>query len=258
MNVAARPQRLRRHLLTACVFAACAAPLLQIAADYRAPHSINKLDTLLAGSGEAAMILLLIAVAVTPARALACRAASLLRLRWGKRLSDWNWLVRLRRMFGLWCFCYASVHFGVYFWFDQAGNWRWLAADLAARPFIAAGAVALLALVPLAATSTDRAMRRLGRRWKALQRCVYVIAALALAHVWLLQKSGETGHLDYAVALAAIAAVRLALYLGSRAYRHDDGLEADRGSAYPRLPSTDAESSPAAGATGSLPRALGG
>jgi hypothetical protein len=87
-------------------------------------------------------------------------------------------------MLGLYAFFYIALHFLFYLFVDQAFDWRQLLADVAERPYITLGFTALLLLVPLAATSTRRAMRRLGRRWQKLHRLVYVAVILG----WRLQR----------------------------------------------------------------------
>jgi sulfoxide reductase heme-binding subunit YedZ len=88
-------------------------------------------------------------------------------------------------MLGLWAFAWASIHILIYVLLDLGGYWPQLADDLSKRPYIMLGALVWLLLLPLAATSTNSAMRKLGRRWKQLHRLVYLAAPLAIAHeIW--------------------------------------------------------------------------
>ena len=112
--------------------------------------------------------LLLATLAVTPLRV----------------LLGWPKLHLFRRMLGLFAFFYIALHFLWYLLVDQSLDWAQLAADVVKRPYITAGFTALVLLVPLAATSTARAMRRLGRRWQRLHRLVYAAAVLGCVHYW--------------------------------------------------------------------------
>lgn len=127
-----------------------------------------------------------------------------------RRLSGWHWLLRLRRMLGLYAFCYAALHLVSYLWLDQFFDWRAIAKDILKRPFITVGMSAFLLLLPLAATSSNAMIRRLGgRRWQQLHRSVYLIAVLGVVHYWWLVKRDVT--------LPALYAALLGLLLGFRA-----------------------------------------
>ena len=143
--------------------------------------------------GKTALNFLLLTLAVTPVR-------TLLGL---------PQLLRLRRMLGLFAFFYAVVHFTVYLVLDLELNWSTLGADIAKRPYITIGFTALLLLVPLAATSTNRMMRRLGRRWTQLHRLVYVIAILGVWHFYWQVKRDVREPLLYAGILALLLLYRL-------------------------------------------------
>jgi len=126
------------------------------------------------GTGDWALYLLCATLAVTPLR----------------RFTGWNWLLRLRRMLGLFAFFYAAMHFLTFLWadhgFDLGAMWK----DVLKRPFITVGFICFVLLVPLAATSTRAMARRLGRRWAQLHRLIYVIAPLAILHYWWM-KAGK-------------------------------------------------------------------
>ena len=96
--------------------------------------------------------------------------------------TGWNWLVRYRRMLGLYAFFYILLHFLVYAILDQGLDISVIIEDVIKRPYITLGMIALLLLLPLAVTSTKGMMRRLGRRWQKLHRLVYLIAVLAVWH----------------------------------------------------------------------------
>lgn len=145
--------------------------------------------------GQTALNFLFLTLMITPVR----------------RLAGLPHLPRLRRMLGLFAFFYAALHFAVYVALDLDFEWGTLGADLLKRPYITVGFSALLLLIPLAVTSTNRMMRRLGRRWRSLHRLVYVIAVVGVWHYWWQEKLDVREPLLYAAALA--------LLLGYRAMR---------------------------------------
>ena len=118
------------------------------------------------------------------------------------------WL-RFRRMLGLFAFFYAALHFTVYLVLDQAGKLGALWQDIVKRPYITIGMAALLMLVPLAATSTAKMQRRLGRRWLKLHRLIYVIAILGVWHFWWQVKRDIREPLIYACILATLLVYRV-------------------------------------------------
>ena len=119
------------------------------------------------------------------------------------------WLMGLRRMLGLFAFTYVALHFLNWLVLDQWLDLRAIGADLVKRPYITLGFFALLLLVPLAITSTNGWMRRLGRRWHRLHRLVYPAAILGCVHFWWQVKADWREPLLYAVVLAALLAWRL-------------------------------------------------
>ena len=121
-----------------------------------------------------------------------------------RQLTGWTVLLRFRRMLGLYAFFYATLHFTAYLVLDLRGYWADVFAEIAKRPYITVGFLAWLLLVPLAATSTQAAMRRLGRTWGRLHRLVYAVAVLAVLHFWWLVKSDIREPLLYAVILATL------------------------------------------------------
>jgi sulfoxide reductase heme-binding subunit YedZ len=132
----------------------------------------NPVEALLHGLGLWALRLLLLTLCVRP-------AARLLRQ---------PRLMRLRRTLGLWAFTYVVLHFATWLVLDRGLDWSGIVADIAKRPFITVGFAALVLLVPLAVTSTDRWMRRLGRRWHSLHRLVYAATLLGGLHfLWLVK-----------------------------------------------------------------------
>lgn len=130
----------------------------------------NPIDALTDQTGTLAIRFLLISLSLTP-------------LRW---LLKQTWPIRFRRMLGLFAFFYALLHVSIYLVLDQQLDLAAVWDDLVQRPYILAGTVAFLILVPLAVTSTQAMVRRLGRRWLSLHRGVYLAATAAVVHyVWL-------------------------------------------------------------------------
>jgi sulfoxide reductase heme-binding subunit YedZ len=130
-----------------------------------------------------------------------------------RRLAGLPWLLRLRRMLGLFAFFYASLHFTTYIWLDQFFDWKDIVKDIGKRPFIMLGFAAFVLLIPLAMTSTNAMVKRLGaKRWQWLHRSIYALSALGVAHFWWLVKKDTTEPFIFAVLLALLLIIRL-LYL---------------------------------------------
>ena len=143
--------------------------------------------------GLRALQLLLLTLLITPLR----------------HLLNLTHLPRLRRMLGLFAFFYALLHFTVYLSLDLEFNFGAFFKDVAKRPYITIGLAALLLLIPLAVTSTNKMMRRLGRRWQKLHRLVYPIAILAVWHFWWQVKRDIREPLIYAAILALLLGYRI-------------------------------------------------
>jgi sulfoxide reductase heme-binding subunit YedZ len=183
------------------VFAACLVPALQLGlgAFAIAGFSLgaNPVEALLHGLGKWGLNLLLITLCVTP-------------LTWIVRAP---WPLRFRRMLGLFAFSYVMLHFLVYAILDQGLAWNFIVEDIIERPYITVGIGALLLLLPLALTSTRRAMRRLGRRWAKIHKLIYPISILGVWHYWWQVKQDWREPLVYASIVA--------LLLGARLVRHN-------------------------------------
>jgi len=151
----------------------------------------NPAEALIRATGEWALRFLCIALAVTP-----------LRVSLG-----WPALARFRRMLGLYVFFYALLHFLSYGWFDMGFDWSDIVRDVAKRPFILVGTLALGLLLVLAATSFNGAVRWLGgRRWQALHRGVYAVACLAILHFFWM-RAGKNHFEDVAVYAGILGAL---------------------------------------------------
>ncbi len=126
-----------------------------------------------------------------------------------QNLFKWTWPARIRRTLGLIAFSYVTCHFLTYLGLDLQLDFATLGKDLAKRPFITVGFLAWVLLVPLAVTSTDAMVRRLGyERWKRLHRLAYVCGALGALHFWWRVKSDVTEPAIYAAVLAALLLLR--------------------------------------------------
>ena len=146
---------------------------------------------------------------VTGTSALVCLAATL-SITPLRRLTGWNWLVRLRRMAGLFAFFYALLHALDFFVFDHSLSVASILEDVIEHPWVLFGFTALLLLVPLAVTSTNGWVRRLGgRRWQRLHRIVYLIAPLATAHYFLAVKRDVTWPTVFALVFGVLLLARV-------------------------------------------------
>ncbi len=181
--------------IKASVFAACLIPLAHLGwLGLRHALGANPIEYITRSTGWWTLSFLLITLLVTPLR----------------RFTNLNWLLRLRRMLGLYAFFYASLHFVTYFWLDQFFDWPAILKDIAKRPFITVGFTAFVLLLPLAATSTNAMVKRLGaKRWQRLHRAVYLIATLGVLHFWWLVKKDIREPLVFAVLLAILLGARL-------------------------------------------------
>lgn len=152
----------------------------------------NPVETLSHRTGDWSLRFLLLTLAVTPLR----------------RLSGWNWLLKFRRMLGLFAFFYVCLHLGVYLIFDQFFDPSAILEDIAKRPYITVGFAGFLLLIPLAATSTNGMIKRLGRNWQRLHRLVYLIGVLGVVHYWWLVKADISEPLLYAGLLTMLLGYR--------------------------------------------------
>lgn len=226
-RAARRPGRAGRLGCWLCVL--CSLPLLVLLV--RALHGDLGADPLHAAihaTGWWALALLWLTLSITPLRRLSVWVSRSVAARWGRRVADWNLLIRQRRQLGLWAFGYACLHMGLYLVLD-AGSWQEAWADLIERPFLTWGALCALLLLPLAATSTQAAQRRLGRNWSRLHCLVYPAAAVGLLHGWLQVKLGHTPPWDLALLALAVVGLRVGAWRAG-ATVWDEGQEARRGS----------------------------
>jgi sulfoxide reductase heme-binding subunit YedZ len=154
----------------------------------------NPLEFVTRTTGMLTLVFLLISLAVTPLR----------------RITGLNWLVRFRRMLGLFAFFYGSLHLMTYVAFDRFFHLTTIPADVLKRPFIAIGMTAFFLMLPLAITSTDKMVKRLGgKRWMRLHRIVYVSGVLGVLHYYMLVKSDVRVPLTFAFLLAVLLGFRI-------------------------------------------------
>lgn len=185
------------------VFLACLLPLAWLVYGAAADRlGANPAEALIRATGDWTLRLLCLTLAVTPLR----------------QATGWHMLARLRRMLGLYTFFYAVLHALAYAWLDMGLDLGDILRDIPKRPFILVGTSALLLLIPLAATSLDRAVRALGAaRWRALHRSVYAVAGLAMLHFFWMR----AGKNDFAE--VGVYAAILGTLLGWRLWRRVRG-----------------------------------
>jgi sulfoxide reductase heme-binding subunit YedZ len=181
------------------VFIACLAPLARLGwKGYNGLLGANPIEVITHSTGDWTLIFLLVTLSVTPLR----------------KLTSQFWLIRYRRMFGLFAFFYATLHFLTYIWLDKFFDVHEMWTDIAKRKFITVGFTAFLLLIPLALTSTRGWIRRLGgERWNLLHRLIYLSAIGGVIHYLWLVKADIRKPLQYGCVLAVLLAYRLVMWL---------------------------------------------
>jgi sulfoxide reductase heme-binding subunit YedZ len=154
----------------------------------------NPLEVFTRTTGMLTLIFLTITLAITPVR----------------KIFAFNPLVKVRRMFGLFAFFYGVLHLTTYIWFDRALNLRSVVPDVAGRPFILVGMLGFLLMVPLAVTSTDKMLKRIGgKRWRNLHRLTYLAGMAGVVHYWMLVKSDTRIPLTFGFIVLVLLGYRL-------------------------------------------------
>lgn len=194
-----QPKQRQVKTIKAVLFALCLLPFARLVwRGFAGTLGTNPIETITHSTGWWTLTLLMATLSVTPLR----------------RLFDLPWLLRLRRMLGLFVFFYACVHFSTWLIFDHFFDWGAIVKDIAKRPYVTVGFTAFVLLVPLAVTSTNNMVRRLGsRRWHQLHRLVYAIAALGVLHFLWLVKKDIREPLVFAGVLTVLLGIRLAYRL---------------------------------------------
>jgi sulfoxide reductase heme-binding subunit YedZ len=185
------------QLLKLVVFVLAALPFLRLVyAVVQDNLGANPLEFITRNTGDWTLYFLCITLAVTPLR----------------KLLSWHWLIRLRRMLGLYGFFYASLHFLTFLWFDHFFDIGDMWHDIIKRPFITVGFIAFMLLLPLAITSNNAMIRRLGgKQWQLLHRLIYLIAPLGVLHYFWM-KAGKNLWLQpliFAAIVGGLLGVRL-------------------------------------------------
>jgi len=157
----------------------------------------NPIEAITHSTGDWTLRLLLVTLAITPVR----------------KLTGLLWLIQFRRMFGLFAYFYACLHFLTYIWLDQGFNVHSMAKDVYKRPFITLGFTAFVLLAPLAVTSTRKMIQRLGgRRWQWLHRLIYLSAAAAIVHFTWAMKKDHHRPIEYGIVLALLLGYRIVVW----------------------------------------------
>jgi sulfoxide reductase heme-binding subunit YedZ len=189
-------------IIKVIVFLLALIPLVRLGLHaYQDALGANPIEKITRTTGYWALTMIMVTLSATPL----------------KQLLGWSWLVRLRRMLGLFAFFYALLHFSTYLVLDQFFDWDSIVKDIAKRPYITVGFSTFLILIPLAVTSTDGMIRRLGgKRWKFLHRTVYICAVSGVIHYWWLVKKDLTNPLMFAAVLTLLLGFRVVNWLFSK------------------------------------------
>mgnify|MGYP006331722973 FL=1 len=162
---------------------------------------VNPVEVTIRTFGVLTLLFVLITPCVTPLR----------------KSLGWGFLIKYRRMLGLFAFFYGCLHLLTYIAFDRSWGFSSVVADVVKRPFIAVGMASFVLLIPLALTSTNKMMRRLGaKRWLALHKLVYAVAIGGVVHFWMIVKSDLTWPLAFAVVAALLLGYRLLVWWRKR------------------------------------------
>ena len=193
-----QPTANQQSVIKASAFVLSLVPFLHLVWAAFTDHlGANPLEFITRNTGDWTLYFLCTTLSVTPIR----------------RLMNWPWLIKLRRMFGLFAFFYASLHFLTFLWFDHFFDVAEMLKDVEKRPFILVGFSAFLLLIPLALTSTNKMIKRLGAaHWQLLHKLVYVISCLGILHFFLM----KAGKHDFSQPI--VFACIVAVLLGMRVY----------------------------------------
>jgi sulfoxide reductase heme-binding subunit YedZ len=186
----------RKIVLVKCViWVVCLAPLFRLG--YKALTgglTANPIEFITLSTGTWTLVFIMATLAITPIR----------------QFTGQNWLIKLRRLIGLFAFFYVCLHFLTYIWLDKFFDLRDMARDVLKRPFITAGFLAFVLMIPLAATSTAGAIRRLGgRRWQRLHRLIYLTGIAGVVHYWWKVKADTRDPATFAAVLAVLLGCRI-------------------------------------------------
>ena len=190
-------ENVKPKFLKPAVFLACLLPLARLGWKALGPGlGANPIQVITFSTGTWTLVFLLVTLSITPLR----------------KLTRQYWLIQYRRMLGLFAFFYACLHFTTYIWLDQFFDLSSIKKDIYKRPFITMGFTAFVLMIPLAATSTQWAIRKLGKRWQKLHRLIYFSAAAGVIHYLWLVKIDKRVPLIYASILGILLLYRLIVW----------------------------------------------
>ena len=193
---------MRPRYLKPIVFLACLMPLARLGwKAFNSALGANPIQVVTWSTGTWTLVFLLVTLSITPVR----------------KLTKQYWLIQYRRMLGLFAFCYGCLHFTTYIWLDQFFDLHSIYKDIYKRPFITAGFTAFVLMIPLAATSTQWAIRKLGKRWQKLHQLIYISASAGVVHyIWLVKKDERVPAI-YASVLIVLLLYRLVAWYRDKA-----------------------------------------
>ncbi len=184
----------RITLAKIAAFLACLVPLAHLGwKGYNDMLGANPIEVITHSTGDWTVIFLLITLAITPLR----------------RFTRQLWLIRFRRMLGLYAFFYACLHFTTYIWLDKFFDWPAMVKDVRMRLFITVGFTGFVLMIPLAVTSTQGMIRRLRKKWVTLHRLIYASACAGVIHYWWLVKADHRKPALYLAILLPLLAYRV-------------------------------------------------
>jgi methionine sulfoxide reductase heme-binding subunit len=185
---------LKLKLLKLAIFLAALIPVARLAwKGYQQMLGANPIEVITRATGDWTLIFLMLTLSITPLR----------------KLTGQPWLIRFRRMLGLFAFFYACLHFTTYIWLDKFFDLNEMLKDVGKRKFITIGFTAFVLLIPLALTSTKGMIRRLGKRWQKLHRLIYISGIAGVVHYWWLVKADIRKPQFYAILLTLLLGYRL-------------------------------------------------
>jgi sulfoxide reductase heme-binding subunit YedZ len=181
------------------LFVNCLVPLALLGWDAYHHHlGANPIEFATRSTGVLTLVFLFLTLAVTPLR----------------KLTKANWLIKFRKMLGLYAFFYGALHLLTYVWFDKFFSLSEIVKDTWQRRFILVGMASFLLMLPLAATSTNAAVKRLGgKRWARLHKLVYLTAVGGVIHYWMIVKAITSTQIAFAAVLALLLGARVVFHL---------------------------------------------
>ncbi len=193
---------MKPKFLKPAIFFICLLPLARLGwKAFNSALGANPIQVITFSTGTWTLVFLLVTLSITPLR----------------KLTKQYWLIQYRRMLGLFAFFYACLHFTTYIWLDQFFDLHSVYKDIYKRPFITVGFTAFVLLIPLALTSTQWSIRKLGKRWQKLHRLIYLSAIAGVVHfLWAVKLDKRVPEI-YAAVLAILLLYRLVVWYRGRA-----------------------------------------